>query len=188
MLQAENGANLKVKGSICLLLHSIVSFSIFAAGQDRRKLKVKEPQKYGWKPKELLTQISQVYMRIGRADSTGAFAEAIAADKRSYSEDLFPETMQVDVLLCIVGRVLKRWHDQLCTAASKPSLMQAWWRTSTASTQLYGCMTALLSHVNIFRCPQISGSMLLGTCCRCCARWPCCPRWRSMSWPTWRSV
>ena len=65
---------------------------------------MKEPQKYGWKPKELLTQISQVYLRIGRADSTGAFAEAIAADKRSYSEDLFPETMQVSVLLCIVAR------------------------------------------------------------------------------------
>ena len=106
-----------------------------AAGQDRRKLKVKEPQKYGWKPKELLTQISQVYMRIGRADSTGAFAEAIAADKRSYSEDLFPETMQVSVLLCLVDKVLRRWHCQPCTAASEPSLVRACQLTSTASTQ-----------------------------------------------------
>ena len=64
------------------------------AGPNRRQLKVKNPDKYNWKPKELLPQLASIYLHLDRADSEGAFARAIAVSDR-YREDMFPETCQV---------------------------------------------------------------------------------------------
>ena len=49
-------------------------------------LKVKNSEKYGFRPKELLASILRIYVHLSGAD---AFVKAIARDGRSYSSDLF---------------------------------------------------------------------------------------------------
>lgn len=65
------------------------------AGPGRKKLRVKEPEKYHWRPKELLASICSIYVHLNRADARGVFAAAIAADGRCYRPDMFPEAAQV---------------------------------------------------------------------------------------------
>ena len=65
------------------------------AGPGRRKLKVKDPEHYHWRPKELLANICAIYVHLGRADTQGVFASAIAADGRCYRPEMFPEAGQV---------------------------------------------------------------------------------------------
>ena len=55
---------------------------------------MKDPLKFGWRPKELLPQLAYIYLHLERADSKGAFSAAIAASDR-YRQDMFPETCQV---------------------------------------------------------------------------------------------
>ena len=55
---------------------------------------MKNPEKFGWRPKQLLPQLASIYLHLERADSKGAFAAAIAVSDR-YRQDMFPETCQV---------------------------------------------------------------------------------------------
>ncbi len=55
---------------------------------------MKNPEKFGWRPKQLLPQLASIYLHLERADSKGAFAAAIALSDR-YRQDMFPETCQV---------------------------------------------------------------------------------------------
>lgn len=55
---------------------------------------MRKPEKYSWKPQELLTQLARIYLNLGRADSGAEFVAAIAADKRSYHEGLFVEAAE----------------------------------------------------------------------------------------------
>lgn len=63
-------------------------------GPNRKQLKVKDPLKFNWRPKELLPQLANIYLHLERADSKGTFANAIAVSDR-YRPDMFPETCQV---------------------------------------------------------------------------------------------
>jgi ubiquitin conjugation factor E4 B len=58
-------------------------------------LQVRDPAKYNWNPKQLLTQICSVYLNLYRADKQGVFAAAIAADARSYRPQMFAEASHV---------------------------------------------------------------------------------------------
>lgn len=57
---------------------------------------MKNPEKFNWKPKELLPQLASIYLHLDRADAEGAFAKATAGSDR-YRQDMFPETCQVKV-------------------------------------------------------------------------------------------
>ncbi len=70
-------------------------FLSFLAGKERRQLKVKDPKKYGFDPKSLLSQIVTVYLHLGDADPENAFATAIARDGRCYSDVLFMDTANI---------------------------------------------------------------------------------------------
>jgi len=66
------------------------------AGREKRKnLRVRQPEKYKWKPQELLAQLAHIYLHLARADSAGLFVGAIAADERSYHEGLFSDAADV---------------------------------------------------------------------------------------------
>lgn len=58
-------------------------------------VQVRDPAKYNWNPKQLLTQICSVYLNLYRADKQGVFAAAIAADARSYRPQMFAEASHV---------------------------------------------------------------------------------------------
>ena len=70
-------------------------FLTYLTGPKRRELKVSNPERFDFDPKRLLTQICTLYNNLARADKTGAFARAIAADERSYRGDTFPEAALV---------------------------------------------------------------------------------------------
>lgn len=69
-------------------------FLQFLTGPNRRQLKVRDPLKFNWRPKELLPQLANIYLHLERADAQGAFSAAIAASDR-YRQDMFPETCEV---------------------------------------------------------------------------------------------
>lgn len=70
-------------------------FTLFLAGPERRRLKIKNPEKFGWYPKELLGMIFDIYLQIYAADAEKVFVAAIAADGRSYRDEVMLETARV---------------------------------------------------------------------------------------------
>ncbi|KAK1660457.1 hypothetical protein QYE76_048617 [Lolium multiflorum] len=64
-------------------------FLLQLAGPQRKSLTVKDPEKYEFKPKQLLTQIVTIYVHIARGDKEAIFPAAISKDGRSYNEQLF---------------------------------------------------------------------------------------------------
>ncbi|KAJ8259685.1 hypothetical protein GJAV_G00172260 [Gymnothorax javanicus] len=58
-------------------------------GPKCRDLKVENPEKYGFEPKKLLDQLTDIYLQLDCA----RFAKAIADDQRSYSRELFEEVI-----------------------------------------------------------------------------------------------
>jgi len=69
------------------------------AGPERRKLKIKDAERYGWQPKEMLAQIASIYIHLGRADGQTIFARAIADDERSFRQEMFAEASKVCVCM-----------------------------------------------------------------------------------------
>jgi ubiquitin conjugation factor E4 B len=64
-------------------------FLLQLAGPQRKSLTVKDPEKYEFKPKQLLKQIVTIYVHIARGDKEAIFPAAITKDGRSYNEQLF---------------------------------------------------------------------------------------------------
>ncbi|KAJ1145164.1 hypothetical protein NDU88_011455 [Pleurodeles waltl] len=58
-------------------------------GPKCRDLKVENPEKYGFEPKKLLDQLTDIYLHL----DCPRFAKAIADDQRSYSKALFEEVI-----------------------------------------------------------------------------------------------
>lgn len=110
-------------------------FLLYLTGPERRRLKVREPEKYNFRPKRLLRRICAVYLNLYRADkagrsggegggaasSPGAFARAIAADERSYRPDMFAEAAlvlrQFDLMDEPAVRALEDLADEAALAA-----------------------------------------------------------------------
>ncbi|XP_075459669.1 ubiquitin conjugation factor E4 B isoform X4 [Ascaphus truei] len=58
-------------------------------GPKCRDLKVENPEKYGFEPKKLLDQLTDIYLHL----DCPRFAKAIADDQRSYSKELYEEVI-----------------------------------------------------------------------------------------------
>ena len=61
-------------------------------GRRRKSLKLKDPKKFGWNPKDTLAQIAGIYVNLSRADASGRFAAEVAT---SLDADLLHEAAQV---------------------------------------------------------------------------------------------
>uniref|UniRef100_A0ACD5V2A9 Uncharacterized protein n=1 Tax=Avena sativa TaxID=4498 RepID=A0ACD5V2A9_AVESA len=70
-------------------------FLLQLAGPNRKSLTVKDPEKYEFKPKQLLKQIVTIYVHIARGDKEAIFPAAISKDGRSYNEQLFASAVQI---------------------------------------------------------------------------------------------
>ncbi|PIA62963.1 hypothetical protein AQUCO_00200763v1 [Aquilegia coerulea] len=81
-------------------------FLLQLAGPQRKSLSLKDPEKYEFRPKELLKQIVRIYIHLARGDRENIFPAAISRDGRSYNEQLF--TAAADILRRIGedGRVI----------------------------------------------------------------------------------
>jgi ubiquitin conjugation factor E4 B len=57
-----------------------------------QELRVSDPDKFSFKPKNLLAAIAQIYLNLGNERD---FVRAVANDGRSYSKDLFEKFARV---------------------------------------------------------------------------------------------
>ncbi|KAK3929272.1 Ubiquitin conjugation factor E4 B [Frankliniella fusca] len=56
-------------------------------GPKCKNLKVRNPEKYGWEPRRVLSQLVDIYLHLDHND----FASALAADERSFRKELFED-------------------------------------------------------------------------------------------------
>ncbi|WOL01706.1 putative ubiquitin conjugation factor E4 [Canna indica] len=70
-------------------------FLLQLAGPQRRSLSVKDPEKYEFRPRQLLKQIAEIYVHIARGDKENIFPAAISKDGRSYNEKLFASAADI---------------------------------------------------------------------------------------------
>eukprot|EP01092_Planopodium_desertum_P011333 TRINITY_DN5160_c0_g2_i1.p1 TRINITY_DN5160_c0_g2~~TRINITY_DN5160_c0_g2_i1.p1 ORF type:complete len:247 (-),score=20.39 TRINITY_DN5160_c0_g2_i1:64-729(-) len=61
-------------------------FLVALAGPSRSELKVKNPESYNFKPKELLTKLIDIYLNFSKCEE---FKIAITQDQRSYTHEVF---------------------------------------------------------------------------------------------------
>jgi hypothetical protein len=61
-------------------------------GPKMQDLKVDDPDKYFFKPKELLAEITQIYINLGEEKE---FVRAVASDGRSYKKEVFEKLARV---------------------------------------------------------------------------------------------
>ncbi|KAL1494534.1 hypothetical protein ABEB36_010117 [Hypothenemus hampei] len=67
-------------------LASMLNFNLQQlSGKKYKDLKVENPDKYGWEPRRLLSQLIDIYLHL----DCDKFAEALASDERSFSKQLF---------------------------------------------------------------------------------------------------
>lgn len=72
-------------------------------GAKYKNLKVRNPEKYGFEPKKILDKITDIYTHL----HSPMFAEAVAADERSYRKELF------DDCIALLQRFLLKTESQL---------------------------------------------------------------------------
>ncbi|KAL3526560.1 hypothetical protein ACH5RR_011216 [Cinchona calisaya] len=74
-------------------------FLLQLVGPQRKSLSLKDPEKYEFRPKELLKQIVKIYVNLARGDEENIFPIAITKDGRSYNEQLF------SAAACVLRRI-----------------------------------------------------------------------------------
>ncbi|KAJ7974348.1 Ubiquitin conjugation factor like [Quillaja saponaria] len=86
-------------------------FLLQLVGPQRKSLSLKDPEKYEFRPKQLLKQIVHIYVHLARGDTDNIFPAAISKDGRSYNEQLF--TAAADVLHRIDedGRIIQEFVE-----------------------------------------------------------------------------
>jgi hypothetical protein len=65
---------------------------VVMVGPKMQELKVTDPEKFAFKPKELLAEITQIYINLGDSPE---FIRAVADDGRSYSKATFERLVRV---------------------------------------------------------------------------------------------
>ncbi|XP_048520078.1 ubiquitin conjugation factor E4 B isoform X3 [Dendroctonus ponderosae] len=73
-------------------LASMLNFNLQQlCGRKYKDLKVENPDKYGWEPRRLLSQLIDIYLHL----DCDTFAEALASDERSFSRQLFTDAASI---------------------------------------------------------------------------------------------
>lgn len=72
--------------------------------EERKKLKVKDPERYNWRPKELIAQLAAIHLNLYRTHQQ-EWVEAIVADEGYYGNapQMFPEMLGVLRTLGLMG-------------------------------------------------------------------------------------
>ncbi|MBA0557325.1 hypothetical protein Golob_014400 [Gossypium lobatum] len=82
-------------------------FLLQLVGPQRKSLTLKDPEKYEFRPKELLKQIVRIYVHLARGDAKNIFPSAISSDGRSYNEQLFSAAADVLRRISEDGRIIQ---------------------------------------------------------------------------------
>ncbi|KAF2299389.1 hypothetical protein GH714_031802 [Hevea brasiliensis] len=91
---------------------SMLNYFLFQlVGPQRKSLTLKDPEKYEFRPKQLLKQIVHVYVHLARGDTENIFPAAISKDGRSYNEQLFNAAANVLRRIGEDGRVIQEFIE-----------------------------------------------------------------------------
>ncbi|OAY60270.1 probable ubiquitin conjugation factor E4 [Manihot esculenta] len=86
-------------------------FLLQLVGPQRKSLSLKDPEKYEFRPKQLLKQIVHVYVHLARGDTENIFPAAISKDGRSYNEQLFSAAADVLRRIGEDGRIIQEFIE-----------------------------------------------------------------------------
>ncbi|KAJ0474412.1 putative U box domain, Zinc finger, RING/FYVE/PHD-type, ubiquitin conjugation factor E4, core [Helianthus annuus] len=86
-------------------------FLLQLVGPQRKSLSLKDPEKYEFRPKELLKQIVNIYVHLARGDHENIFPSAITKDGRSYNDQLFTEAANVLRRIGEDPRIIQAFDD-----------------------------------------------------------------------------
>ncbi|KAK9924987.1 hypothetical protein M0R45_033328 [Rubus argutus] len=86
-------------------------FLLQLVGPQRKSLTLKDPEKYEFRPKQLLKQIVYIYVHLARGDTDNIFPAAISKDGRSYNEQLFSAAADVLRRIGEDGRVIQEFIE-----------------------------------------------------------------------------
>ncbi|PVI07931.1 hypothetical protein DM02DRAFT_608538 [Periconia macrospinosa] len=81
------------KKEVVVRLAHMLDYNLEAlVGPKKTNLKVENPQDYGWNPRQLLSEIVDVYLNLKEKQS---FLESVATDDRSYRPEYFTEAAKI---------------------------------------------------------------------------------------------
>ncbi|KAK3001229.1 hypothetical protein RJ639_020356 [Escallonia herrerae] len=86
-------------------------FLLQLVGPQRKSLSLKDPEKYEFRPKQLLKQIVNIYVHLARGDKENIFPAAITKDGRSYNEQLFSAAADVLNRIGEDGRIIQEFME-----------------------------------------------------------------------------
>jgi ubiquitin conjugation factor E4 B len=86
-------------------------FLLQLVGPQRKSLSLKDPEKYEFRPKQLLKQIVRIYVNLARGDTVNIFPGAISSDGRSYNEQLFNAGADVLRRIGEEGRIIQEFME-----------------------------------------------------------------------------
>ncbi|KDO72689.1 hypothetical protein CISIN_1g001583mg [Citrus sinensis] len=86
-------------------------FLLQLVGPQRKSLTLKDPEKYEFRPKQLLKQIVCIYVHLARGDTQNLFPAAISSDGRSYNEQLFSAAADVLWKIGEDGRIIQEFIE-----------------------------------------------------------------------------
>ncbi|KAJ8427801.1 hypothetical protein Cgig2_025819 [Carnegiea gigantea] len=86
-------------------------FLLQLVGPQRKSLSLKDPEKYEFRPKELLKQIVRIYVHLARGDGENVFPAAISKDGRSYNDQLFSAGADVLRRIGEDGRIIQEFLE-----------------------------------------------------------------------------
>ncbi|CAN6708533.1 unnamed protein product [Malus baccata var. baccata] len=86
-------------------------FLLQLVGPQRKSLSLKDPEKYEFRPKQLLKQIVYIYVHLAKGDSENIFPAAISKDGRSYNEQLFSAAADVLRKIGEDGRIIREFIE-----------------------------------------------------------------------------
>ncbi|CAN0924331.1 Probable ubiquitin conjugation factor E4 [Linum grandiflorum] len=86
-------------------------FLLQLVGPQRKSLTLKDPEKYEFRPRQLLKQIVNIYVNLARGDKENIFPTAISKDGRSYNEQLFSAAADVLRRINEDGRIIHEFVE-----------------------------------------------------------------------------
>ena len=95
---------------------------ILQVGPKQRDLKVKDVNDFEFKPRQLVSDITKIYMNLSDND---AFCRAVSGDGRSYSKELFPKAVHVLQKIGTSPIFISNFealHTKICVSGSVLSL------------------------------------------------------------------
>ncbi|KAJ8775019.1 hypothetical protein K2173_020023 [Erythroxylum novogranatense] len=86
-------------------------FLLQLVGPQRKSLSLKDPEKYEFRPKDLLKQIVRIYIHLARGDAESILPAAISKDGRSYNEQLFGAAAGILQKIGEEGRIIREFIE-----------------------------------------------------------------------------